>query len=231
MKVFIISFLINLYLKICFKIAKWEIIKDDFDKYKNQQFILLLWHGKIAMPIYFIKKLGIKNLNILSSSHGGMVRILDYIALKNGIDGIIKGSQNKNKQKAIKEVIEKINSGCSICITPDGPRGPRMMIKNNNILEIAIKKKIPILTCNYAVKSNITLKSWDRLMIPLPKINNKGVFCVKEIVKKEELDIYNIEELGLKVSQEMNGLSDFCHNFCKIKKIKPSKYSYKRKRF
>jgi lysophospholipid acyltransferase (LPLAT)-like uncharacterized protein len=54
-----------------------------------------------------------------------------------------------------------------IAIIPDGPRGPSGVLKPGAIT-LAQRTGARILPLAFAAKPSVTLKSWDRHMIPLP---------------------------------------------------------------
>jgi lysophospholipid acyltransferase (LPLAT)-like uncharacterized protein len=88
---------------------------------------------------------------------------------------VIRGSRPNHKKKdrdkggaaALKEVSRLLGSGGAVCITPDGPRGPRQRASLGAI-RIAQRARSPILVYALASAPSRQLKSWDRFMVPLP---------------------------------------------------------------
>ena len=64
----------------------------------------------------------IDNVYALASPHTDGQLITDVV--KKMKIGVITGSTNRNPVGALKEIINKINSGNNVVITPNGPRGP-----------------------------------------------------------------------------------------------------------
>lgn len=80
---------------------------------------------------------------------------------------VIVGSSNKYPISALKIIIQKLSKDANVIITPDGPKGPVYKI-NSSITEIAYKydkKLIPVVA---TTSKYFTLKSWDKLIKPLP---------------------------------------------------------------
>ncbi len=79
----------------------------------------------------------------------------------------IRGSSRKDSTNAMRGIIAAIKSGISICLTPDGPRGPRFKIKGN-LTNLAVKYKLPIIPVCYSASRAKVLSTWDRFIIPYP---------------------------------------------------------------
>jgi lysophospholipid acyltransferase (LPLAT)-like uncharacterized protein len=82
-------------------------------------------------------------------------------------NNIIYGSSNKNPLKAVKEILNTLKGSGRVFITPDGPRGPAMCI-NGDILRIANKANACIIPFSAKCDRYISLKSWDKMIIPYP---------------------------------------------------------------
>ncbi len=79
----------------------------------------------------------------------------------------IRGSSRKNSLNAMRGIISSLKSNLSVCITPDGPKGPRFKIKGN-ISNLAAKFKIPIIPICYSSSHAKVLDTWDKFIIPYP---------------------------------------------------------------
>jgi len=64
-------------------------------------------------------------------------------------------------------MIRSMRRGLPTAFTVDGPRGPRYEAKAGPVL-LAQKTGNPILPFSVECKSYWTVKSWDRLQIPIP---------------------------------------------------------------
>lgn len=162
-----ISKVAYLYLKIVYFTSRWKFFW--LDKYTKGQFlaeqgsIFALWHNKLIFaPGVFLLN---KNTQALISPHADG-KIIAEIVKNFGFKSIL-GSTNKNPNQAIKIIIARLLSGNNILITPDGPRGPTYQI-NSNIIKLAKKYQCNLIPIS--IKSNFyfSLKSWDKLVIPLP---------------------------------------------------------------
>ena len=67
----------------------------------------------------------------------------------------------------LRNLIAALANGDAIVITPDGPRGPPRTAAPGTT-QLAALTGAPIIAVAGAVRPRITLKSWDRMVLPLP---------------------------------------------------------------
>jgi lysophospholipid acyltransferase (LPLAT)-like uncharacterized protein len=79
----------------------------------------------------------------------------------------IRGSSSRAGASALKEMVRLCQSGQSIGITPDGPRGPRYSISPGALL-LAQQGGYPIIPTAIGCSAFWELSSWDRFRIPKP---------------------------------------------------------------
>lgn len=127
-------------------------------------FILCLWHGEF-FPLISVRrrlKLGV----IVSQSEDG-----EYVARVLRACGFYtpRGSSTRGGAAVLSQAVKLIrNEGVSICITVDGPRGPRHKVKDGAIF-LASKTKAPIIAARvYMDRPKIFCKTWDKFQLPLP---------------------------------------------------------------
>lgn len=78
-----------------------------------------------------------------------------------------RGSSGKGGARAAVNLIRILRNGGDICITPDGPRGPKYIMKDGAML-ICKKSECRILFMRGDFSNYWTLKSWDGFIIPKP---------------------------------------------------------------
>ena len=122
-----ISFFITIYDKLVGYTTRCtiEIINNIYDSIEqNDGIILLIWHGRALMLPHFWKNNS--DLYALVSLHrdGRMIAgLLERFGIKT-----IGGSTNENAVGSAVTLLRTIKKKASICIIPDGPRGPRMFL-------------------------------------------------------------------------------------------------------
>ena len=128
---------------------------------------------------------------------------------------IIYGSSKKKGVSAFIKMIKAIENGESIAITPDGPKGPKEIVKDG-MIKLAQSTGAPIVPLLWKVKNYKVLNSWDSFIIPFPfskgvyifgepihvktKITEKKFFQIKNTIQNEfdiltkEVENYNFNK-------------------------------------
>ncbi len=166
------NFLCNLlfiYLKVTYKTSRFVFnYQDSFEKdafNNSKSTIYALWHNRLAFGPRIFRDHH-QHIYALASPHSDgkiISKIINSFGFK-----ILEGSSNKNSVGALKQIITKLKNGGDIVITPDGPRGPVYNVGSSNITEIALKYGAKLVPISCMSSNFFSLKSWDRLMIPLP---------------------------------------------------------------
>ncbi|HRO03471.1 MAG TPA: DUF374 domain-containing protein, partial [Terricaulis sp.] len=78
-----------------------------------------------------------------------------------------KGRQLKGGVEAMRAMARHIEDGGIICLTPDGPRGPRMRVKAG-AAHLAKIAGASLIAMAWATQRRRLFNSWDRTMLPLP---------------------------------------------------------------
>ncbi|MBL9151204.1 MAG: lysophospholipid acyltransferase family protein [Verrucomicrobiales bacterium] len=125
------------------------------------------WHNRIfAMPAIYRRHLRERQGAVLTSpSRDGAL-----IAATMRCFGVasVRGSSNKRGPAAMLEMVEWIQSGYDIVVTPDGPRGPRYRLAPG-LIRLSQRTGAPILPIRIEYESAwVFHKSWDRFRLPKP---------------------------------------------------------------
>jgi lysophospholipid acyltransferase (LPLAT)-like uncharacterized protein len=86
-----------------------------------------------------------------------------------------KANKDKGGARAIIDAVRLLKSGGAVCITPDGPRGPREQVSLGAVL-IAQRAGAPILPYAVTTRPAKQLSSWDGFVIPFPFTKGAIVF-------------------------------------------------------
>ncbi len=81
--------------------------------------------------------------------------------------GAIRGSSSRRSVSALIGMKKALSAGTDVCVTPDGPRGPRYVLQPG-IIKIAQKTQAPIIPIHIQYSRAWRLSSWDRFVIPKP---------------------------------------------------------------
>ena len=187
-----------LYLKYVYFTSRFEFVWPvNYDKIKflsEKGAIFAFWHNRLAIAPGIFK--GHNDIYALISSHSDGKIISNVVSQFDF--GVIEGSTNKGSIVALKTIIRKLSLGSNIVITPDGPRGPIYKI-NSSITNISKKYNIKLIPLSCNSSRNFTLKSWDRLIIPLPFSKIK-IFVGEAIIFSQDEE-YNNNYLETKLTE------------------------------
>ena len=133
--------------------ARWE---------RGEQVIVAFWHDRVAMmPIAY----GGRRLCIMNSQHRDG-EIATRALARWGIRSV-RGSASRGGAVGFMQLVKAFRDGYDLAVVPDGPRGPRHVAKAG-VIYLARATGAPIFPVSYAATRRRQLRSWDRLMIPLP---------------------------------------------------------------
>jgi len=133
---------------------------------RDERFILSFWHRRLfMMPLaYPFQRKGWGVAILSSDSKDGERSAATWRWF--GIHAV-RGTASDDGAKALVRMIQAVKQGWDFGITPDGPRGPLMELKPGTIA-LARKTGAWIVPVTLAFDRQFELKTWDRMVIPLP---------------------------------------------------------------
>lgn len=177
----LLGYLVYSITKLTYKSINWKCLDEKTKNYifsKRNSLIFCTWHNRLYCAPYFLPH-HIK-INALQSKHsdGMMTDVLfKLINMK-----IIYGSSKKKGMSAFLKMVKCIKNGESIAITPDGPRGPKEVVKDG-LIKLAQTTGTPIVPIIWHTKNNKILKSWDNFIIPHPF--SRGIYIFGKPINVE----------------------------------------------
>lgn len=124
--------------------------------------IYALWHGEMLMLAYAKRGRGIR---VLVSAHrdGEIIRrVIEPLGFE-----AVRGSSTRGGARALRALLARAGEGNDVAITPDGPRGPREIVKPG-ILFLARASGRAIIPLAARAIPSWTLSTWDGFRIPRP---------------------------------------------------------------
>lgn len=80
----------------------------------------------------------------------------------------VRGSSNRRGVAGFRDMLRELAEGCCMCITPDGPKGPRYK-SHAGVIRLASVSGLPILPLCFDFSSCWRInKAWDAFVIPKP---------------------------------------------------------------
>lgn len=124
--------------------------------------IFIFWHGEM-LPLMF-QHIGQRIVLLVSEHRDG--EIIARIGASFGYEAI-RGSTSRGAGRALLGVIRVLQSGASVAVTPDGPRGPAHTVAPGALVA-AQRAGVPIVPAVAHTTRGWRLRSWDRFLIPKP---------------------------------------------------------------
>jgi lysophospholipid acyltransferase (LPLAT)-like uncharacterized protein len=159
--------------------------------------IYLLWHNRIVTAPAVKKKLNgshRETVTLTSASHDGdlVARAMAVFEL-----GAVRGSSSRRGVAALVGLKQALERGADVCLTPDGPRGPRYQVQPGAI-KLAETTGSPIIFIHVTFASAWRLKTWDRLVIPKP-FSRATITLSEPIYLPKNMDSETFESARLKI--------------------------------
>jgi len=162
------------------------------------QYIFAFWHAHLLVMLHSRYRKPITTMISRSKDGEYIARVFDWY----GVDSA-RGSTSRGGGAALRELIREARAGKNIAFTPDGPRGPARIVKDG-VVYAAQMTGLPIVPVVFAARKKKLLRSWDRMVVPMPF--SKALFLYGDpIVVPREADT---EEWRQRVEREMNTLAD-----------------------
>lgn len=201
-----LCWLISLYLRLVYHTSRWDHREaEHLDPLLDVEgaFIIALWHNRVVMMPYAWRRKN-RPITIFTSDH----RDGKLVAYSMGWFGFntVFGSTKRTDMKTIRTIVRSLREGNLFGMTPDGPRGPRMRVKEG-VVAMARMANVPIIPVAYSCRRRLVMNTWDRLIVPLPF--TRGVFLWGEPIRLPQgASTEQVEDARLALEQRMIELTD-----------------------
>lgn len=129
--------------------------------------IYAVWHSRMLLLPWLY---GGRRLRVLTSrSRDG--ELAARVATRFGLE-VVRGSSSRGGADALRALVRSLRDGWGVVIVPDGPRGPREVVKPG-VIALAAASGAAIVPVAVGASSDWRLRSWDEFRVPRP-----GARCV-----------------------------------------------------
>jgi hypothetical protein len=160
--------------------------------------LIISWHGRSLFAGPVIKRT-VKNCTIIVSRHQDGQVAAKYLRLY-GFRVVI-GSSGQDGAGALMAGARVLKQNIPLCLTPDGPRGPRMQM-NDGVGYFAKISGAPVVTFCYSCSRPFIFKSWDRHMIPKPF--GKVIIDVTAPIYYDKTNPNEMDDFRAKIETRLN---------------------------
>jgi len=124
--------------------------------------IYVVWHSRLLLLPYLYCGRGLWAL-VSRSEDGAMmadlVRRFGFVT--------VRGSSSRGGAEGLRALARGIREGHSVVVVPDGPRGPREVLKPG-VVTLARLTGAPVVPMGVGASSEWRARSWDEFRIPKP---------------------------------------------------------------
>lgn len=124
--------------------------------------IYAVWHGRILLLPYLY---GHRGSHVLASRSRDGELVTRWIR-RFGLDPV-RGSSARGGGEALRVLTRALRAGREVVVVPDGPRGPREVLKPG-VIALARLTGAPIVPMAVGASREWRLRSWDEFRIPRP---------------------------------------------------------------
>lgn len=124
--------------------------------------IYAMWHGRLLLLPYLY---GHRAAHVLTSRSRDGELVARWIR-RYGLDPV-RGSSSRGGGEALRELTRALRWGREVVVVPDGPRGPREVLKPG-VIALARLSGAPIVPLAVGASREWRLRSWDAFRIPRP---------------------------------------------------------------
>jgi lysophospholipid acyltransferase (LPLAT)-like uncharacterized protein len=160
--------------------------------------IIAFWHECVLLSLH--SRWRRPTTAIISRSKDGEIvaRVLELYNAETA-----RGSSNKGGEVALREVLRDVRAGKNIAVTPDGPKGPRRVVKEG-VVYIAQVSGLPIVPFYFTARKKKRLRSWDGQIVPMPFSKGMYLYGAPIAVPRDG----DAEEWRVKIETAMNELAE-----------------------
>ena len=162
--------------------------------------IYAFWHGRLMVPVFSHKRRGIGVLISQSDDGEYVARVADRLGFH-----VIRGSSTRGGEEGFRSLLEYLESGGDVAITPDGPTGPKYRVKKG-IVYLARAAGASIVPCGVAIDRYWQMGSWDEFRVMKPGAYVLARFG-EPIHVPEHFNKFELEGLRARVEDELNALT------------------------
>ena len=183
--------------------------------------IVACWHDRLPLaPAFWLparQANGQRRIATLASRHRDG-RLIAGVMAHFGVRAVL-GSSDRAKSgggpardrggaAGVRTLLAALQDGQAVVLTPDGPRGP-CRVAAPGIGLLAALAQAPVLAVGGQVRRRILLRSWDRMVLPLP-FGRGALVCLPPIVVAQDGAETSLAQIGRALTQAADRADVLC---------------------
>ena len=166
--------------------------------------VVAFWHGAMVVGWYLHRpQTGGGVASLVSQSRDGEIL---SATLSHWGYAVIRGSSHIGGKEAMQMMVDALEQGRSLCVTPDGPTGPARRMKMGAV-RAAQRTRVPLFLVGIGVDRKKKLRSWDQFEIPYP-FSEVSARYSEAIVVPTELHDAGLEDFLARCEKRLRELTE-----------------------
>jgi lysophospholipid acyltransferase (LPLAT)-like uncharacterized protein len=198
----IAPFVVAWLLRLCFSTCSIREYGTDF-KMKalaaDKSVIAAFWHYSLFYVFYHLRKYSAVALVSASKDGEYISRLAHHFNFTT-----IRGSRNRRGVRALKELSDSLKKGHHAGIVADGSQGPALIAQPGAIF-LASRTGATILPIAWSASRYITIRSWDRTVMPMPFATISFIYG-EQMTVPAGIDTDGIETHRIEFERRLNEL-------------------------
>jgi len=161
---------------------------------QGERFVFCFWHDQLLEMIKGYRGPGIRIL--ISASKDG--ELITRVMRCFGHDAV-RGSSSKGGRAAVRQMLQLAEQPFDLAFTPDGPRGPRHVLKPG-VAQVAMATRRGVVPTAFVSSRGFRFRSWDRFLLPFPFARVAWSFAVPLYVRDGE----DVEAFSLRINEAID---------------------------
>lgn len=170
-----LAWLIGGYLRLALATTRWTLVGAAHlaPVLEGRPTIIAFWHERLPlMPALWrhVRRRRVARATVLVSRHndGQLIGvILAQFGLEVAHGSTARDGRERGGAAGLRALLGRLADGSHVAITPDGPRGPRRQAAAG-VAQLAALSGAAVLPCAAQLSRRRILRSWDRMVLPLP---------------------------------------------------------------
>ncbi|MBI1728012.1 MAG: DUF374 domain-containing protein [Candidatus Rokubacteria bacterium] len=162
--------------------------------------IYVVWHARLLLLPYLYRRRGLRAL-VSRSEDGSMisdlVRRFGFVT--------VRGSSSRGGAGGLRALAHAIGEGHGAVVVPDGPRGPREVLKAG-VVVLARITGAPVVPAAVGASSEWRARSWDEFRIPKP-FSRCVVRFGEPILVPRDIDTAGAETVRREIESALNAVT------------------------
>lgn len=165
--------LLGRYLAFALATTRWRLHGEEnlHSALAGQPHVIAFWHERLPMmPMLLLMYRRTppahpRRIHVLVSHHRDG-RFIGNVIRRFQVE-VVLGSSSRGGAAGVRTMLDLLDAGDFVAVTPDGPRGPRRELAPG-VAQVAALSGAPVLPCSAQTSRRWVLRSWDRMVIPRP---------------------------------------------------------------